>query len=57
MKPRKVIVILELNSQWPLEELRDKDYWQEWLDEFKLQNNEINEVLQVQANVVKEKKK
>ncbi len=51
MKPRKVMVTLEMRSDRPTRFLKDKDTWQTVVDhEFK----GVNEVHQVTAQVVKE---
>jgi len=51
MKPRKILVTLELKSDCPLKLMRQKDVWQEVMTS---KFDGINEVHQVKAQAVKE---
>jgi len=54
MKTRKVVVTVELETNLPIAILRNKDTWDKLGDV--LENYDIAEIIQVQANVIKEGK-
>lgn len=49
MKPRRVIVTLDLETDMPLDILRNKYGWQVYLRDWYI----CNKVIQAQANIVK----
>ena len=51
MKPRRVIVTMEVETSCPMREIRSRREWQSILDRFE------DVVIQVQANVIREPKK
>jgi len=50
MKPRKVVVTIELDTNIPIAILRNKDTW-DWIS---IGSKDVAEIIQVQANVIKE---
>jgi hypothetical protein len=57
MKPRKVAIVLEVETNLPLEDLRRKEWWRVGmtLDGYDPYDPEVK-VLQVQVNVIKPEK-
>ena len=49
MKPRRVVVTMEIESNIPIKDLRKKEYWQ-------IDMATDDKLLQVQANVIKPEK-
>jgi hypothetical protein len=57
MKPRRVIVTLELTTDIPLKDLRSADVWHDLMCQLHEDLGKDVEVEQVQVNVIKDKKK
>lgn len=53
MKPRRVLITLEVTTEKRLSTLRDKNWWRDSIGD---EENQDLKIHQVQVNVIKEKK-